>query len=283
MIGILRKIFASKWTAIIGIAIAVWQGYLILKPRPLPPDELQRELIDDLVWDITEQLPNELDDIESIAILPFGGVEQGPFVSEALTKSMRRAGDFKVRDQSLVDRIMRELGIEQAPVADLNEALRAGHAMGVDAVVFGTLERFKRKKDFASARLELMVADVNADRNVYAESFKRRQDVISLNPADFLDNIRRSPFLNRTIVWLLFTLLFPAVLFPFINRLLALESNLVNFLTVLILSLTSFCFAYFLMGFSASGFFEWVFLLVALGLSFVYNYFICSKLEDLRT
>jgi hypothetical protein len=282
VLGLVKGILLSKWILLGGLAVAAWQGWTVLRPRRWEPSDLQKAVVENVCWDAAEALPPDLPGIQKIAVLRLAGRDSEGYVSRTLAECVGRSGRYDVLHEGFVAKLMRELGLDDAPVEALADATKAGRKMGVDGVLFGEVAEFTSDRTSASIRLNLRLASVESGEAVFAESFARREPPDPASVAGVRQAILGSHVVKRILIWLAVAALLPLLLFPLVKRLLEEESNAVNFGLLAGLTLVDLALAFVLCGLTVSAWLPGVLLIAAGVAGAAYNYWLCSNIEKLR-
>ena len=282
MVRWLKRIIFSKWAVAVGILVAAWQGWQILRPKPWAPNELQTGVAEKVCWQAAEALPPGLPGVEKIAVVRLGGRDTDGYVSKKLAECIHRTGRYDILHETFVGNLMRELGIDEKPVSTLAEAVEAGKGMGVSAIVFGEVPEFTSNPTHAIMRLNLRVARVQQGDAVFAESFDGREPPSPASVAGVRHSVRASSVLKRILIWLAIAALLPLLLIPAIKHFLERESNAVNFALLAALTLTDLALAFVLVGLTAFSWLPALLLVLASVAGGFYNHWVCSTIERLR-
>lgn len=280
--GRVRSILFSKWMLLAGLVAVAWQGWQVVRPKPWAPNELQQAAAERVCWQAAEAIPAGLPDIEKIAVVRLGGRDVNGYISKKLAECMHQLGRYEVLHETFIGKLMRELGIDEHPVTRLDEAVKAGKQMGVSGVVFGNVPEFTSDQHSASVRLNLRVANVKTGEAVFADSFAQREPPSPASLEGIRHSVLATAVIQRVIIWLAFAVLLPLVLVSFIKHLLTKESNAVNFAMLAGLTLADLAVAFLLCGLVVLTWLPGLAIVAAAVAGGAYNYWVCSRLEELR-
>jgi len=282
VLTILRKLLFSKWTILIGLAVVAWQGWTLLRPKPWEPDELQKGAAENVCRTIAAAIPAKLPGIKSLAVVRLAGGDTDGFVSTKLAECLHRAGNYQVLRETFLKNLMKELKIDETPVATLEAAVAAGKKMGVDGVVFGEVTRFASDEVSANISMDLRVAKVATGEAVFVQSFDQREPPSPASVAGMSRSIRAASVIKRILIWLAAAALLPLLLIPMLKHFLEQESNAVNLAMLVALSLFDLALAFVLCGFIIFGWIPGILLVVATAAGGIYNYWLLTTVERLR-
>ncbi len=168
-------------------------------------------------------------------------------------------------------------------VTSLDDALALGRNSGIDYVVYGEVLDFTALENKARARVNLHVADVTAGAGIFTKTFEEGYGGV-------LDDLLAGPVAEGDshagllfIGWLLFVMLLPLCSASFWTNLLDRESNAVNALCLIALTILGLLCSWTFMGFAAGTAWPRMGLALAVVVAGVYNLFILNILERHRT
>ena len=279
---VLRKIFLSKWTLVIGLGAVSWQVWTVVRPKPWAPDELQAGVAEKACWDAAEGVPSNLPGVHKLAVLRLAGRDMEGFVTGKLTECLHRRGHYEILHETFVGNVKRELGIEPEPVRTLVEALDAGKGLKVDGVVFGEVTEFRRDRATARIAMDLKVAKVSDGRVLFSSGFSASAPSSDEAAGKLKYSIRATSVVRRILLWLAFAAIAPLLLIPIIRHFLERESNAVNFALLVALTLMDISLAFVLCGLDLDSWIPAALLVVAALSGGLYNYWLCSTVERLR-
>ena len=279
LLKIARRILLSRWAIAAGLIAALWQGWTVIRPTPWPTDQFQQAAIDELCWQAAESVPDGLPGIKSLAVLRLAGYDHDGRITSRLAECLHRLGRYEVQHQTWSGNVRKELGIAEAFVSSLEDAVAQGRGLGVGGVIFGSVRENRRDRDSASVRLDFQIAQVATGQEVLARTIQTRYPDLAASQPAARSLATVLAVLKPVAVWVIVVLLLPILLVPAIRELLKKDSNAVNFGMLAVLTLVDLLVACLLIEGTIAGWVPIVFLLGALVLSGLYNYWLCSLVE----
>ena len=271
MVKTLAGLLCSRWAIAGLLAVAAWEGYLLMKPKAVAPvDELRQRAADDACFRALEKLP-PLPRGSVLAVMRLEGDKTG-FVTDRLRAIIGREGTYRQPEPSLVQRMMTELQIDESPVTSLDKALAAAKRVGAPFVIFGRVPEFRSDRQTAHIRMELQVADVATGRSL------GQVLVVLPDPAE----ANRLGWYWRVLIWLAAVGLLPLMTWPLVRKVLEVESNPATLAMLLAYSLAAWVLAYGLTGFAIAGWLMAGVLLVAFVAAVLYNYAMFALVDRSR-
>lgn len=255
-----------------------FESYRLLRPAVGDPESVRRQLAAALGARLAAELPRR-EGIATVAVLEPAG-DQGGVVTAALRQAVQAAGTYRLIEEGFLRRMLREFGRDKVPVATLADAVEAARGTGADAVIFGTVAEFAADAHDGRLLLELRMAERDSGRAVFARSYRETVGENYAGLSGWRARMAQSPAGRRILVWAAFTLLLPLLTVPWIRRLTAMESNMVNLGMLIGYTGTDMLFAAFLTGFRISSVWLSALLLVALGAAAYYNYCVASFIAE---
>jgi len=280
--GWVKTVVFSKWALLAGIAVACWQGWTVLRPKPWAPDELQKAAADNVCRRAAQAIPPRLGGVEKIVVLRLAGHDDDGYVTARLGECVQKAGGYSVLHETFVSNLMRELKIDRKGVSTLEEAVAAGRKIGVSGVIFGDVPEFRRDEASASIRLNIRLARVDTAQSLFAESFTQTEPPSPASIAGVRKSVNATSVVKRILVWLAFAAIVPLLLIPVLKRFLERESNAVNLALLVALTLLDLVLAFFLCGLDVFAWIPGILLVLAVVAGGLYNYWLCSTIEGLR-
>ena len=274
LIAAASKIIRPKWALVAAAIVAAWQAYVILKPKRPALDAPRQEAAEQACWQALDKLPSLPRD--KVAVLRLAGDQTG-LVTQKLRDVAERAGQFAQPAPGLLDRVLRELRIDEKPVDSLEGALAAGQKAEVPYVLYGRVWDFTSDLHTGRIRMELTLVSV-ADARPAIAAVR-----IAVPDPD-------APTLGQTVwsgawrfgVWLAAVVLLPIVTYPVIKRVLDRESNLAILLALVGYALAAWVLAFALSGFAIAGWLAGLVLLAGFVAALLYDYYTFCVIERRR-
>lgn len=273
LIRTIATFLKPKWALIALVLVVAWEGYLLVRPsEPRSPlDDPRREVAEEACWQAVERLPR-LPAPGQVAVFRLQEDKTGE-VTKRLREIIERTRAYEQPEPGLLDRVMKELKIEEQSVGTLEDALAAARFVKTPYVLFGRILEFTSDRNVGRICVELTLADVERGRPV--------GETVRITVPDPEARRRWLLGLLRVVAWCVATALLPIVTLPVVRRIVAMESN-----GKALAALLAYAFAAGLLAFALSGFATgWLWGLLLFGavlLAFLYDYLVFSMVERRR-
>jgi hypothetical protein len=280
---------------LVSILVATVMGGLWWKSHgPVTPlDPLVKTTINQVIQQLPS-LASDADEPRRLLVLPFEGDAPSParkVYREKLVQTLADKGAYDVVEtlpRSAMS-LMNKSNEAGAPLFSPAQAVKLGREAQAELVLLGNLDALQSD---VGNEVKLLWTLVNAAPKEQADKLFSEPIVTgeahvrsalggaSEVPLTWKQAIVRTGW--SLIIWTLFTLLLPVLGAGVLHKLLEKESNWVNLVMLVGLTLLNLLVALALMGFSVAGILESLLILVAFLAAGVYNYLVLDKLEDLR-
>ena len=219
---------------------------------------------------------------KKIAVVHFAN-DPSDFVTDTVREAVADQGGFQVVKSSLADRLCKLVGRVNDGVSTREQAIRQTKDDGLDAVLWGRVNRLENERDGATFTGDYELYDLRRGRSGY--SGKIRQSTVPGRFATDRDVVQTAenycrplsartfgvPWHIRFLLFVIAVLLLPVVTILFIRTMVAKKSNGINAFVLGIYTAIDLILAFFMVGGSLSSFFAVVMFLIAGGLAFLYN------------
>jgi len=305
MFWLLRSLWSMRRSRVmlpmLGLAVLA-QGWLLVRPQPVPLDTRRLELTDEVARKLAETLPPPPGRRPTLAVLPFDRDPTGA-VTEAVRRAIARVDQYTVQPASLLERVITECGLMPNNVRlEAADELDTTRISG-EYVLLGRVQVLSARSDRDEAVLEAVLLPVATPGQGtrggsspgakvpghgvsglhFAEPVRFRAETVhdhQIAAKSARDGVWYQP--SRLLIWLLLVLGLPLVAAPLIQRGLDRESNGLNLLMLLGLTAAAGLGAWTVIGMPIETSGGAGLLLFTLVLVFGYNWWLLSKLEDLR-
>jgi uncharacterized protein (DUF2267 family) len=272
---LLRNIIHVKVATLLFLGLGTWTLYEFTRSTDSSLGYLRRRALEAVSRKAAAALPQS-GKARSLAVLPFEG-DPNQHVRKALMHQIDQAKSiFQVAKGDFLERVRME---REKPAESLAEALQMGAKLGVDTVAFGKIPAFTAAGDESEIALELCIADRSTGQPLV---LKRFQEKVSGGFEARRARIADSSLIIRILIWCGFTLLLPFVLTPMVRSLLGKDSNMVNFMLLIGLSIASLAVAWLLTGLWIGNTWTLIALVVSLVAAGLWNYRALDLMERLR-
>lgn len=269
---------------VLALAVAA-QGWLLVRPRPLPLDARRLELTDEVARKLAESLPVPAVERPTLAVLPFERDPTG-VVTDAVRRAIERVDRFTVLPPGLLDRVQAEYGWTRNSVSlDKADELDLARVPG-EFVLVGQVQNLSARSDGDEAVLEGVLI-----RNASSRASPPKEKAVRIRAEAVYDHRSAAALAgaaawyppSRLLIAALLVLGLPLVAAPAIQRGLDRQSNAVNLLMLLGLTAAAGTGCWGVVGASLETGLGAALLVLTLVFALGYNWWLLSKLEELRT
>lgn len=275
-ISLIGKLFRSGTVWVVVASSTVWGSYMVVKPTEPVPSARQNKAIGELAPRVSEWLSR----IEAPrAKTVFLNLDRDPFgkVSDVVRHVIWQTDRFDLQDYSMTEKLRRQIKWSRATVGSREEAARAGRGRGCEYAIWGSVREFSEAGSAARLSVDLEIVETSGRAVIASREFHiAESDGLPLKlPREVLaqEAGERSISLPiRFLIWILIALLIPIATYPLAQRMLAGESNLAVLATLAGYVAASVAAAYLLLAWGAGSWGTGIVLLVAFGLSLLYDW-----------
>ncbi len=275
----------KAFTSIGSISLAMWLfwlGWTHLGPRKPEVGPLRQQVAEQVVPRAVEDIRLGRQEVRSAALLHLAN-DPSDFVTDRLRDAIEAAGVLDLRDRTFMAKVRNVLHLRQSAHGDLESALARGKALGVEAVLFGRVERFESSPRGAQLDLELTLATVANRQVVFTKRYSKDMATGLLSHPAVQEQMRAVRPSQRFLAWVVIVLLLPVFTIAFIRAMVRKESNRVNAFTLAIYTAVDALLAYLLVGAALIGWLSVLLFIIAVGAALAYNFFIMNFALRLET
>jgi len=259
-----------------------WLGWVNLGPRKPEVGPLRKQVADQIVPQVVEDLRAARQTVQTAALLHLAN-DPSDYVSDQLRSGIERSGIVDLRDRTFMDKVRNLLNLRHPVFADLGPAVEDGKALGVQAVVFGKINTFETASGGAKIDFDLFFASVGNGQVLLNRKYQREVSPGLLSNAVVQEQMQSVRPAQRFLSWVVIVLLLPVFTIAFIRAMVRKESNRVNAFTLTVYTVVDALLAYLLLGASLTGWFSVLLFLVAVGAALAYNFYIMNFALKLET
>lgn len=291
---------ATKLGIMALVGFLVFQGYLLIRPIPVPLDPVRAQTADRVTTQIVEALSEQANTAWSTKYVKVARLQgdHGDHIRRRIEAQLPVRTNCRLVTDSMLAELrdtlvakMARLGVVKPatadrwrikPVTDLGGAMALSETAGVDYVVYGVVEDFRALDKQAYAKVAIALADAATGETVLEQRFEAGDEQVfaDIGPAVMVGDATRAGW--RFVGWLLFVLLLPVCTGTFWTQLLERESNFTNAVSLLFLTLVSTLLAWALMGFWMPTVWSWLTLGLAFMLAANWNLVVLNVIEGNR-
>lgn len=224
-----------------------WLGWSRFGPRPPELSALRRQLADQILPSIVEDLRKGKDDIRSVVVLHLAN-DPTHYLTDQLRRQLQTGGVLDVFDPTLDEKTARALNLRVPGTVDRSRAVSEARGRGAQAVLFGEVRSFESYPSGATIDLEVNLVHLASRDVVFQRPYKKEITVGLLDDAAVQDELRRHSPGQRFLGWLLCVLLLPVFTIGFIRAMVRRSSNRANAFTLGVYTCVNATLAYLLLG-----------------------------------
>lgn len=263
-------------------ACAVWRSWEELGPHKPVLSASRRQLVDEALPGMLEDLRNARQEVRSVAMLHFAG-DPSDYVSDRIRTELEHSGILDLRDRSFGEKLRKKLNFRIEGVQDVDAAMEACRGNEVQGVLFGNVEALESHP--GGARLEMRVSLARAvDGELLLDRrYSREISASPLNAGVIADAVAGHHPARRLLIWGLVVLLLPVFSMGFIRAMVRKGSNRANGVTLSIYTLADTLLAYLILGGALDSWVSVLLFLLLIGVAFAYDVFLMTlalKLES---
>lgn len=248
----------------------IWQVWSHLGPEKPSVSPARIDAAEQVIPQVLEDLRARRGSIRDVALLHLAN-DPSDYLTNALRKAIEESGILDLRDRSVFYKLRDTLGFRHHGYGSRAEAIQRGRSLDVAGVLFGVVHAFESYPGGAKLDLELCLADVGREKEVFRKRYTRTPPESVLAATVIQETVHRLPAAQRFLAWVMIVLLLPVFTIGFVRAMVRKESNLSNTFTLAVYTLVDGIAAYLLIGGPLRSFFSVILFLAAVGLSFVYN------------
>jgi hypothetical protein len=263
------------------VFLALWQIWDVFSPKQPELPYLRKQVADQTIGRIVSDLPR-VATIKTVVVLPFANDPTG-YVTSQIHDRLQASGRFQVIDDTLWQKIQKEVGIEGKPVSTLPDALDVGRKTGTDAAIFGEVRTFEMTETVGTIDLFVRMVDLRNELVLYAMRYQDSMTASPLSISYVASRISDSSLPRRVVIGFLFILLLPWLTIQAMVIVLKRQSNGANAGLILVYTLADALVIYVLMGFNLDDWLSTLTILISIGLAALYSIVVANYVAGLET
>lgn len=259
-----------------------WLGWEQLGPHKPEVGPLRMKAADEAVAVVVDDLRANRGEVASVVMLHFAG-DPADYFSDRLRSTLEQQGVLDLQDRSFMEKLCDITNIREPTVMSPEAAVDLADGRGATGVLFGRLVKFESTPGEAVLEVEYALIDVKSGETIHNSRYSNTLPASELLDAEATTAVRRVPWFQRGLGWLVIVLLLPVFTIGFIRTMVARRSNGVNAFMLAIYTVADAILAYLLVGAALAGFWSVLCFLVAVAVALAYNVRIMTfalKLED---
>ncbi len=273
------------FTSIGSVSLAMWLfwlGWTHLGPRKPDVGPLRQQVAEQVIPQAVEDIRLGRQEVRSAALLHLAN-DPSDFVTDRLRAAIEAAGVLDLRDRTFTAKVRNVLRLRHPAYGDLESALARAKSLGVDAVLFGRVERFESSPKGAQFDLDLTLATVANGQVVFTKRYSKDMATGLLSHPAVQEQMRAVRPSQRFLAWVVIVLLLPVFTIAFIRAMVRKESNRVNAFTLTVYTVVDTLLAYLLLGAALTGWLSVLLFIIAVGAALAYNYKVMNFALKLET
>ncbi len=263
-------------------AYLAWLGWIHLGPRKPEVGPLRKQVVEQIVPQVVEDLRVARQSVGSAAILHLAN-DPSDYVTDQLRSGIERSGVLDLRDRTFMEKLRNILQLRHPTFADLGPALKQGKSLGVQSVIFGRINFHEMASGGAKLDFDLLFASVDSGQILLNKKYQREISPGLLSNAAVQEQFQSVCPARRFLGWVVIVLLLPVFTISFIRAMVRKESNRINAFTLTVYTAVDALLAYLLLGAALTGWLSVLLFIVAVGAALAYNFYIMNfalKLES---
>jgi len=260
----------SRFGSVPLICYIAWVSWGHFGPHLPEIESARKEVADEAVSAVVEDLRLNRGEVGSVVLLHFAGDRSGYFTSQ-LRSSLELRGTLDLLDRSLSEKTRELLEIREPNIDSQKTAITLVADSEADGLLFGRLLKFESTPNGAELEVEYTLVDVPSGEIIHQGHYLKPPSSSTIMPAEMIESVRRIPWFQRGLGWLIIVLLLPVFTIGFIRAIVSRRSNGANALVLVIYLLADVILAYLLVGVALAGFWSVTFFVLAVVVAFAYN------------
>jgi len=247
-----------------------WLGWENLGPRKPEVGPVRRQLADDLVPLIVEDIRVSQPVVRQAALLHFEN-DPSDYFTNRLRSTIEQNGTFDLIDRTASDKLRNVLQLRHPSYSSKDDACKRGRKLGVPGVIYGSIYAFESFSGGAKIDVDVTVADPASGDVIFQKRYSKDTSLAALAGPAVQEEVAKVPWVTRGLAWLVVAMLLPVFTIGFIRGMVRKESNRVNGFTLVIYTVADAILAFLLVGAALTSWLPVVVFVAAVGAALVYN------------
>ncbi len=257
------------------VSYLLWLGWTHFGPRKPQVSALRRQVAEQVVTSVIEDLRKNKGSIQSVALLHLVN-DPADYVTDRLRANIEQSGFVDLLEPRVGEKAARALNLRIESVGELEAAAREGRELGVKGVIFGKVNSLESYPGGAKMDLEISLAEVGGQRVLFTRRYSKEIPGGPFNSAAVEESAGHLGGVERLLAWGVIVLLLPVFTVSFIRAMVRKESNRANAFTLGIYTAADALLAYLLLGAGLGSWLSALLFVLVVGLAFAYNVFIMT-------
>lgn len=253
----------------------LWLGWTHFGPRKPQLSALRRQVAEQVVPSVLEDLRKNKGSLRSVAFLHLVN-DPADYVTDQLRANIEQSGVVDLLDERVGEKVARALHLRIASVGELEAAAREGRGLGAQGVIFGKVNSFESYPGGAKMDLELSLAEVAGPKVLFSRRYSKEVPSGPFAPAAVPESASHIGGLERLLAWGVMVLLLPVFTVSFIRAMVRKESNRANAFTLGVYTAADALLACLLLGAGLTSWLSALLFALVVGMAFAYNVFIMT-------
>jgi len=252
-----------------------WSGWTCVKPEKPQLSTIRRDLADNVISTVVEDVRRSRGDIRQAVLLHFAN-DPTDHLTNGLRRAIEQSGILDLRDRTIPEKVRNLLNLRHPSLPSPDAMIEWGKHAGVAGVLYGVVYACESYPGGAKVDVEVHLADVAAARNIFSKRYQIETPSNSALVAAVEGKARMFPWFQRIFGWLLAVLLLPVFTINFMRAMLRQRSNRANAFVLTIYTLADALLAWLLVGAALNSWWTASMFLLAVGVAFAYNVWIMT-------
>jgi len=251
------------------VGYIAWLGWEHLGPRKPEIGPVRKELADQLIPNIVEDVRTSRKAVRRAALLHFDN-DPTDYFTNTMRSIIERRGILDLYDRTLMEKLYDLLHLRHRTYGNKDKAIRRARELKAPAVLFGTIHAFESYPTGAKIDVDVALADASG-RIVFTKRYTKESSVSPLSPVVLRERTRAVPWFRRLLAWIIVVLLLPVFTISFIRAMVRQRSNWRNAFVLATYTVVDALLAYLLVGAALSSWWAVLVFIVAVVAALAYN------------
>ncbi|HUW35573.1 MAG TPA: hypothetical protein VM223_28515 [Planctomycetota bacterium] len=262
--------FLTKLGTLALVGYVAWLGWENLGPHKPEAGPVRRQLADELVATIADDIRVSQPVVRQAALLHFEN-DPSDYFTDRLRAVIEQNGTFNLTDRTAADKLRNVLQLRHPAYGSKDDACTRGRKLGVPGVIYGTIYSFESFSGGAKIDVDVTVADPASDDVIFQKRYSKDTTLAALAGPAVQEKMAKVPWVTRGLAWLVVVMLLPVFTIGFIRTMVRKESNRVNGFTLAIYTIADAILAFLLVGAALTWWLPVVVFAAAVAAALAYN------------
>ncbi|MCX7020600.1 MAG: hypothetical protein NTY46_16745 [Candidatus Sumerlaeota bacterium] len=261
------------------VILLLAEGWHVLGPEPRVLDGPRQAVADQAVEEAAGKIPYDKT-IDRVAVINLER-DVTSYITGALRSKIASTGRYIVCGKGFMARLREKLNLEPGQAANDPDAIRAAKNMGAGAVILGSVPELVQDDNSAQITLRVRMLRVSNAGEMASIEVKKSLSKSIISPGFLLAQAREKSVVTRLALWAMITIALPLLLAPIVRRVTRRDSNALNLMLLSAFVFVNLLAALFIVDVGLQTITGGIILVAVLALAVVYNYAICTRINEL--